>query len=88
MSYSESKPTFIHIPKTGGTTVESVFVGNGVRLGQYAFDDIAYNKNIGLKLREMRNYSVQNDFGCSMHHATPATFIPKSFTIIREPYSR
>jgi len=82
---------FTSLPKTGGTTVEVVFVGNGVRLGQYAFQNSTWIRKYKVRSSDMRNYSMNTDHifaKCSTFHIPPATFIPKSFTIIREPFSR
>ena len=72
---------FIHIPKTGGTTIESVASDNGVDLG-------ACVKQQRTGGDESMYYPTVGNVQCSVHHVPPAEFVPGSFCVKRNPYTR
>ena len=72
---------FIHIPKTGGTTIESVASDNGVDLG-------ACVKQQRTDGDESMYYPTVGNVQCSVHHVPPADFVPGSFCVKRNPYTR
>lgn len=95
VKYDDTKPTFFHIPKTGGTSLETALVGHRIRVGQYAFEKSAWitrYAHVGRTCRPCyRNYSIRHDEilqQCSLFHVPPVSFVPKSITIIREPFER
>lgn len=70
-------PVFIHIPKTGGTTVEMSAAAHGVMLGMCASENPP---------------AIAEFSSCSRWHQPPltpqATVIPDSFCIVRNPFAR
>ena len=72
----DGSPIFLHIPKTGGTTVEITAAIAGLRLGMCAAS---------------RQYSTADGYACNAWHRPPSTsqgIIPNSFCIVRNPYAR
>ena len=66
-------PVFLHIPKTGGTTIETVLGILGI--------DVGYCHK--------RPFAFREKFvGYEQWHTPPAAEVPNSFAIVRNPYSR
>ena len=78
-SAGSSLPVFVHIPRTGGTTVEDLYYDHDAQAGfcQYAF-------------QETMNYAVDDavPWACVPWHTPPKEKIPDSFAVFRSPYSR
>jgi hypothetical protein len=66
---------FVHIPKTGGTTIESVLGHAGIRVGY------CHNWDLSYKLRE-------SFIGWERWHTPAKGTIPNSWAIVRDPYKR
>lgn len=94
--YDDIKPSFFHVPKTGGTSIESAFIGTGVCVGQFAFPNSIWLKQYSRftkRCQGFRNYTTVRDEDpsfkqCSLFHVPPKQFVPKSITVIREPFQR
>ncbi len=71
----KAKFTFIHIPKTGGTSIENSLYINGINVGRFA------NKKKVLFQRD--KYKCD-----SLWHIPYKKFVNNSFCIIRNPYER
>ena len=66
-------PVFLHIPKTGGTTIETVLGVLGI--------DVGYCHK--------RPFEFRKKFvGYEQWHTPPAAEVPNSFAIVRNPYTR
>lgn len=69
----ERLPTFLHVPKTGGTTIESALGAVGIAVG--------YCHN--------RPYEPRTKFRAfEPWHTPPARVVPNSWAIVRNPYER
>lgn len=67
-------PTFIHIPKSGGTTIEDVLGKIGINVGC---------------CNPKRPYELRENFkGLESWHTPPATRVENSWAIVRNPYTR
>jgi hypothetical protein len=67
-------PTFIHIPKSGGTTVEDTLGSMGI--------------NVGF-CNPSRPYELRKKFGgLESWHTPPASRVANSWAIVRNPYTR
>ena len=78
-SLPDAQPIFIHIPKTGGVSVEDTASKAGHVTGAcvvHAFGD------------ENLPYAVAPGFDCEPYHTPPLKFVPFSFAIVRDPYAR
>ena len=78
-SLPDAQPIFIHIPKTGGVSVEDAAAKAGHVTGAcvvHAFGDA----NLP--------YAVAPGFDCEPYHTPPLRFVPFSFTVVRDPYAR
>ncbi|EWM20269.1 Sulfotransferase [Nannochloropsis gaditana] len=76
---SRSIPTFIHIPKTGGSSIETALSHRGIYVGRQAFsakDD-----------RSQRKYPIKQGH-CSEWHSLPLEHIDSSITVVRDPVDR
>ena len=78
-------PVLIHSPKTGGTTVENAFKANyDIHVGMYAFE----GKGLGKNAAGVYDHVPQQCARCVNWHMPPARFVPESFVIVRNPYTR
>lgn len=77
LSLGDAAPIFVHIPRTGGTTVEDLLFKNDVLAGYCSF----------LKDHQV-GYEISTAVECPEWHTPPATKLPNSFTIKRSPYTR
>ena len=78
-SLPDAQPIFIHIPKTGGVSVEDTASKAGHVTGACvvrAFGD------------ESLPYAIPPGFDCEPYHTPPLRFVPFSFTVVRDPYAR
>jgi len=78
-SLPDAQPIFIHIPKTGGVSVEDAAAKAGHVTGAcvvHAFGDA----NLP--------YAVAPGFDCEPYHTPPLRFVPFSFAVVRDPYAR
>ena len=66
-------PVFLHIPKTGGTTIETVLGTLGIDVGFCHKRPFEFRKKY---------------IGYEQWHTPPAAEVPDSFAIVRNPYSR
>ena len=87
----QPKPVFIHIPKTGGTTIELAAANRGVRLGMCAANcDVL--SNACEDFLPDQSYPTQPGYSkCSRVHRPPkfsAGIVPNSFCIVRNPFDR
>lgn len=71
---TDSIPIFVHIPKTGGTSIEDSLKQKDIEVGRY----LNYSQY---------PYKVA-DVACSPWHKPPVDFVKNSFTVVREPFSR
>ena len=77
-------PVFIHIPKTGGTAVENIMRAEyDVKVGRFAFKP-PENDKAGAWEGQYKTKGVP----CARWHKPPKTFVPESFTLVRNPYAR
>lgn len=97
--FKRSFPTFIHIPKNGGSTVEKIILFNyEERVGRLAFEIAGriWNKK---PLTESEDRKIPSDLievgiyetnplitGCSVWHTPPATFVRVRFFDLRPSY--
>ena len=75
----DAQPIFLHIPKTGGVSVEDMASKSGHVTGAcvvHSFGDSALP------------YPLAPGFSMEPYHTPPRRFVPYSFTIVRSPYSR
>jgi len=88
----DSDPFFLHIPKTGGTSLENYLHKDGINVGKYFFTE-----HPSLRSIRKRPYTNQCDSffcptkdcpHCSGWHCPPRRKISGSFTIVRNPYDR
>jgi hypothetical protein len=69
---------FLHIPKTGGSSLENALFRNNVSVSTHRWQQIE---------REPP-YDIMSDFNCSSWHIPPTSTLPNSFTFVREPLDR
>ena len=74
LNTTDSLPIFVHIPKTGGTSIEESLLQRGVKGGKH----LDYSKH---------PYKVA-DVPCVPWHKPPVAFVKNSFAVVREPFSR
>jgi len=72
-------PVFLHIPKSGGTTIETVLGVLGIDVGLCHIPDVG-----GVP----KPYETSRTFEMEAWHTPPAAFVPDSWTIVRNPYRR
>ena len=72
-----SKPVFVHIPKTGGSSIENSLRAHGIDVGAYAF----------LNSSE-RRYPIKANVNCPPWHVEPEYFVANSVAIVRDPWDR
>lgn len=75
----DAQPIFIHIPKTGGVSVEDLASKAGHVTGAcvvHSFGDVALP------------YPLAKGYLMEPYHTPPARFVPYSFTVVRNPYAR
>jgi hypothetical protein len=77
----EQLPIFIHIPKAGGTSVESMVGQAGGKIGSCNSGDTAGKRPFELSEPWVRG-------GSEDMHTPPATYLENGFTTVRNPYSR
>jgi hypothetical protein len=78
-SLPDAQPIFIHIPKTGGVSVEDLASKSGHVTGAcvvHSFGDASLP------------YALAPGFAMEPYHAPPRRFVPYSFTVVRDPYAR
>ena len=71
---TDTIPIFVHIPKTGGTSIEDSLHQKDIEVGRY----LNYAQY---------PYKVA-DVTCSPWHKPPVDFVKNSFSVVREPFSR
>ena len=76
---SSRVPSFVHIPRTGGTAVEDLVFESAGAVGYCSFH----------RLGKM-NYEAATDFydGCPEWHTPPKAHVPDSFVVKRSPYTK
>ena len=73
-------PTFLHVPKNGGTTIETALGVLGIDAGYCHIPDVQ-----GVP----RPYELRPRFhGFELWHTPPANAVPDSWGIVRDPYHR
>lgn len=75
----DAQPIFIHIPKTGGVSIEDLASKAGHVTGAcvvHSFGDDALP------------YPLAKGYLMEPYHTPPARFVPYSFTVVRNPYAR
>ena len=75
----DAQPIFIHIPKTGGVSIEDLADQAGHVTGAclvQTFGDLALP------------YPLAKGYLMEPFHTPPARFVPFSFTVVRNPYTR
>ena len=78
-SLPDAQPIFIHIPKTGGVSVEDLASKSGYVTGAcvvHSFGDGSLA------------YPLADGFQMEPYHSPPKRFVPYSFTVVRDPYAR
>ena len=71
------EPTFVHIPKSAGTTVEKTLMSHGIRTGSFA------------PWLDAPPYKTDNAYSnCAYWHRPPINIVPGSLCIVREPAER
>lgn len=74
-TFSTSVP-FIHIPKTGGTSIEDTLAAIGIYAGRQAFKNNVVPPYLTVSVP------------CSKWHRPPKSFVKGSFCVLRDPYVR
>jgi hypothetical protein len=74
LNATDSFPIFVHIPKTGGTSIENALLQQDVKVGKYLD-------------HSQHSYKVAH-VHCSRWHIPPVAVVENSFTVVREPFSR
>ena len=77
----EELPVFVHIPKAGGTSVESMVGQAGGKIGSCNSGDTAGKRPFDLSEPWVRG-------GSEDMHTPPATYLENGFTTVRNPYAR
>lgn len=77
----EELPIFVHIPKAGGTSVESMVGQAGGKIGSCNSGDTAGKRPFELSEPWVRG-------GSEDMHTPPATYLENGFTTVRNPYTR
>ena len=93
---TRDSPIFVHITKTGGTSIETAFAAAGVKVGRNYFLSPKGTKERLLKQSDPRanlsdtGYNI-GKLRCSKtpwHQPPLDDFVPHSFTVVRNPYQR
>eukprot|EP01041_Mallomonas_annulata_P007697 gene7697-15752_t len=91
VSSNTNLSTFIHIPKTGGESIELSLLSVGIAVSRYAYVNLTKVANYKRPTVEIRSFPTSTDKSlksCSKWHLPPAEFVPKSITIVRHPIKR
>lgn len=79
---NHTKVTFIHIPKTGGSTIESVLRDHNIFVGE------AQRQNWSGDIENFPYPVTEDSKDCVGWHRPPSGHIDNSFTIVRDPVDR
>ena len=96
---TRDSPIFVHITKTGGTSIETAFAAAGVEVGRKYFYSLLRRKGgKEWSLKQLDPRADLSDLGYNIgelrcldapwHQPPLDDFVPQSFTVVRNPYER